>query len=162
MTKTTSHTGKAILIYVLTAFTIGLITGWIRYWAGFYVLLQGTITGLLIPWVSHRFPSGREKIPGDASFKLAILLFSLFMIGQATGFGLAQPWFDPAGWLMRVIEGKTSESVFGIFSTGGVVHEFYSNGLNDGFWLILSIFDMLFMFFFLLISLPAKANKKRS
>lgn len=153
---------KSILTYALVAFLTGMVMGWIRYWVGYYVLLQGIIAGLFIPWIIHKLPGGSLKILYDKSFQLSILLFLLFMTGQATGFGLAQPWFDPTGWLTRILNGKTTESVFGIFSTGGVVHQYYSNGLHGGFWALLTIFDMVFMFFFLLISLPPKSVKKKS
>ncbi len=162
MKKTSKHTVKNILTYVFIALLIGLLTGWIRYWTGYYVLLQGILAGLLISWTIHQLPGGREKILSDASFKLTALLFLSFMVGQAIGFGWAQPWFDPAGWVTRILNGKTSESVFGIFSTGGVVHEFYSNGVNDGFWIVLSLLDLAFMFFLLLVSLPPKTAKKKS
>ncbi len=152
---------KTFVKWLLIAFAVGLVFGWIRYWIGYYILLQGIIAGLMIPWAIHNTKGGDAKILSDASFKLSVLLFFMFMIGQAVGFGLAQPWFDPMGWLARVMDGKTSESVFGIFSTGGVVHDFYSNGLNGGFWLFLSLFDMAFMFFFLLIYLPPKTIKKK-
>lgn len=161
MGQTNKPSVKTFTKWLLIAFAIGLVFGWIRYWIGYYILLQGIIAGLMIPWAIHKTKGGDAKILSDASFKLSVLLFFMFMIGQAVGFGLAQPWFDPFGWLARIMDGKTSESVFGIFSTGGVVHDFYSNGLNGGFWMFLSLFDTAFMFFFLLISLPPKTVKKK-
>ncbi len=82
------------------------------------------------------------------------------MISQAVGFGIAQPSFDPLGWPGRVWNGDTMESIFGVFSTGGVAHQAFSEGLSGGFWLFLSFIDIIFMFFFILISLPSKKIKK--
>jgi len=159
-----SHSKKqlfsSILLWILIAAGIGLTVGWIRYWIGYYILLQGIISGMLIPWAIHRIPKDRQMILADATFKMSIVTFFSFMVGQAIGFGLAQPWFEPIGWLMRILDDKTVESVFGIFSTGGVTHQFYANGLNGGFWVILSLIDLAFMFFFILISLPRKSVRK--
>lgn len=84
------------------------------------------------------------------------------MIAQAIGFGLAQPMFDPFSWFYRVWDGQTSESVFGIFTTGGGIHETFSGGLSGGFWALLLFIDLFFMFFFILVSLPLLTNKKKS
>ena len=147
--------------WILITIIIGLIFGWIRYWIGYYILLQGIAVGFLISWVIRKTENNDQSLLGEHTFKIAVLLFFSFLIGEALGFGLAQPVFDPTGWLSRMWDGKTAESVFGIFSTGGVAHHTFSDGMNGGFWIFLSLFDMAFMFFFILISLPRKTIKNK-
>ena len=146
---------KCIVIAALT----GLVFGWVRYWIGYYILIQGVIAGLLIPWMVKKTAGNHLDAISAIRFKLAILLFLSFMTAQALGFGLAQPVFDPFNWVVRVWNGDTSESVFGIFSTGGVVHGTFSEGVSGGFWVLLSIIDLFFMFFFLLVSMPLTPKK---
>ncbi|MGQ8335788.1 hypothetical protein ACUNWD_04500 [Sunxiuqinia sp. A32] len=153
---------SAVFKWILIAVSIGLITGWVRYWIGYYVLLQGVIAGLLIPWLVKKTASGQLEALSDVRFKIAILLFFAFMIAQAFGFGLAQPKFDPFNWFGRVWNGDTFESVFGIFSTAGVVHQTFAEGLSGGFWVFLSAIDVAFMFFFILVSLPIVTSKSKS
>ena len=153
---------SAILKWILVAVIIGAIIGWIRYWIGYYILVQGVLVGLLIPWLIGQIAQHQKEALANVRFKMSIVLFFSFMIAQAFGFGLAQPVFDPFNWLYRVWDGQTSESVFGIFSTGGVVHEAFSGGLSEGFWALLSFIDLFFMWFFILVSLPLPTNKKRS
>ena len=153
---------SALLKWIGIAILTGLIVGWVRYWIGYYVLIQGVIVGLIIPWLIGKTAQDQKEALANVRFKMAILLFFSFMIAQAFGFGLAQPVFDSFNWLVRVWNGDTTESVFAIFSTGGVVHSTFSEGLNGGFWVLLSFIDLFFMFFFILISLPLTSNKKRS
>ncbi len=120
------------------------------------------LVGLLIPWVVSKTTEGKHQTISDFRFKIALLLFFIFMIGQAIGFGLAQPVFDPFNWLGRVWNGETVEFVFGIFSTGGVVHETFSGGMSGGFWVLLSFIDLCFMFFFILVSMPLTSKKVKS
>lgn len=160
-------TFKSITIYtfakwILIALIIGLIFGWVRYWIGYYILLQGIAAGLLMAWAVKRIAKEQQQqFLINIRFKMTIILFFSFMIGQAVGFGFAQPVFNPLGWFGRVWNGDTTESIFGIYSTGGVAHQAFSEGLSGGFWLFLSLFDLAFMFFFMLISMPLKTNKKR-
>ena len=149
---------KIIAIALFTGFAIG----WIRYWVGYYILLQGVLVGLLIPWLVNKISKSHQKNLSTIRFKIALLLFFFFMIGQAIGFGWAQPVFDPFNWFARVWNGDTVESVFGIFSTAGVVHQAFAKGLNGGFWLLLTIIDLFFMFFFILISMPLNFKKSQS
>ncbi len=162
MTESKQTTLLALSTWILVAFVIGLITGWIRYWIGYYVLLQGIVVGCSISWGVHKIATKQQPILSKAQFKISILLFFSFMMAQAVGFGLAQPRFNSLGWLSRIWEGQTVESVFGIFSTGGVAHHAFAEGLSGGFWLFLSLFDLAFMFFFLLITLPPKTTKSTS
>ncbi len=153
---------SALAKWLLVALLFGLAFGWIRYWIGYYILLQGIAAGLLIAWAVKRVASGQQQFLINFRFKITVALFFSFMIGQAVGFGFAQPVFDPLGWFGRVWTGDTTESVFGIFSTGGVAHQTFSEGLSGGFWLFLTLFDTAFMFFFMLVSMPLKINKKQS
>ena len=162
MSKSEKTPIAALTKWVFVALVLGFIFGWIRYWIGYYILLQGIAAGLLIAWAVKKIAKDQQQSLINIRFKMTIILFFSFMIGEAVGFGFAQPVFDPLGWFGRVWNGDTSESVFGIFSTGGVAHQAFSGGLNGGFWLFLSLFDLIFMFFFMLISMPLKTNKKRS
>jgi len=152
----------SLVKWLLIAGVTGLVFGWIRYWIGYYVLIQGVIAGLLIPWMVKKAAPNQLEAISDIRFKMALLLFFSFMVAQAIGFGMAQPVFDPFNWVARVWNGDTTESVFGIFSTGGVVHQTFSEGLSGGFWAFLWFFDISFMFFLMLVSLPLTTNKKRS
>jgi len=153
---------SALLKWIGIALIVGLAFGWIRYWIGYYILIQGVLAGLLIPWLIGKTAQDQKEALTNVRFKMSIVLFFSFMIAQALGFGLAQPVFDPFNWFYRVWDGQTSESVFGIFSTGGVVHETFSGGLSGGFWVLLSFIDLFFMWFFILVSLPLPTNKKKS
>ena len=153
---------SSFLKWILIAITTGFAVGWIRYWIGYYILIQGILSGWLIGWLVCKTAQNQNEALSDIRFKMAILLFFSFMIAQALGFGLAQPVFDPFNWVYRVWNGQTTESVFGIFSTGGVVHQTFSEGLSGGFWIFLWFIDTSFMFFFLLISLPLTPKTKIS
>lgn len=160
-TKSNKISTSSVLKWMVIAVFTGLVFGWIRYWIGYYVLIQGIIAGLFIPWMVKKTDTNQSHALSNIRFKMASLLFFSFMIAQSIGFGLAQPLFDPFNWLFRVWEGQTSESVFGIFSTGGVVHETFSGGISGGFWLILSLIDLFFMFFFILVSMPLTTKKTK-
>lgn len=152
----------SLLKWILIAVLTGLFFGWIRYWIGYYILIQGVIAGLLIPWMVKNTAANQLEALSNIRFKMATLLFFSFLIAQALGFGLAQPVFDPFNWFVRVWNGDTTESVFGIFSTAGVVSQTFSEGLSGGFWLFLSMIDMFFMFFFILVSMPLTTKKAKS
>lgn len=152
----------SLLKWILIAVLTGLVFGWIRYWIGYYILLQGVIAGLLIPWMIKKTAVSQMEALSNIRFKMALLLFFAFIIAQALGFGLAQPVFDPFNWFARVWNGETTESVFGIFSTAGVVSQTFSEGLSGGFWLFLSMIDLFFMFFFILVSMPLTSKKAKS
>jgi F0F1-type ATP synthase assembly protein I len=153
---------SSLLKWVLIAVLAGLVFGWIRYWIGYYILIQGVIVGLLIPWLVKKTAETQMQALSNIRFKMALLLFFTFMIGQAVGFGVAQPVFDPFKWFARVWSGDTTESVFGIFSTAGVVSQTFSEGLSGGFWLLLTAIDLFFMFFFILVSMPLTSKKAKS
>ena len=126
--------------------------GWLRYWLGFFVLAQGAAAGLLIAWIIGRFGpvKGGPPHPGfGAAAACAALWFAAFQAGLALGIGLAQPWFEPLGWLGRIWDGKSSEFVFGVAASGGV-HRGFAQGARGWFWLVLSLVDWSIMYFFLL------------
>lgn len=149
------------LKWILIAALIGIVFGWIRYWIGYYILIQGVVAGLLISWMVKKTAVNQMEALSNIRFKMAILLFVSFMIAQALGFGLAQPVFDPFNWFARVWNADTTESVFGIFSTAGVVSQTFSEGLSGGFWLLLTAIDLFFMFFFILVSMPLTTKKAK-
>lgn len=159
MTQSKKLSFSALIKWIIVALIVGFVFGWVRYWIGYYVLLQGITAGLLVSSIVKKVAVRQQQSFVDFRFKIAIVLFFSFMIAQVIGFGTAQPTFDPFGWFGRVWQGDTSESVFGIFSTGGVAHQAFSEGLSGGFWLFLSLFDLAFMFFFILVSLPLKISK---
>jgi hypothetical protein len=151
-----------LLKWIAIAIITGLVFGWIRYWIGYYILIQGVMAGLLISWMVKKTAGNQTEALSNIRFKMVVLLFFSFMIAQAFGFGMAQPVFDPFNWLARVWDGDTTESVFGIFSTAGVVSQTFSEGLNGGFWLLLSLIDMFFMFFLMLVTMPLTTKKMKS
>ena len=153
---------SGVLKSLIIAVFLGLIFGWVRYWIGYYILIQGVIAGLLIPWVVVQFIPERKNALAQIRFKMALILFFTFMIGQMIGFGWAQPVFDPLNWVGRVWNGDSNESVFGIFSTAGVVSRTFSEGVSGGFWLLLTVIDLFFMFFFILVSMPLTSKKVKS
>ncbi len=159
--KSKSISTLSLLKWILIAVLTGIVFGWIRYWIGYYILIQGVIAGLLISWMVKKTAVTQMEVLANIRFKMAILLFLAFMIAQALGFGLAQPVFDPFNWLIRVWNSDTSESVFAIFSRAGVTHHTFSEGLSGGFWLLLSIIDLFFMFFFILVSMPLTTKKAK-
>jgi len=154
--------GGLLVKWIVVSIVTGLVFGWVRYWIGYYILIQGVIAGLIIPWMLKKTAPNQLDAISSIRFKMAVLLFLVFMFAQAVGFGMAQPVFDPFNWVARVWNGDTSESVFGIFSTGGVVHGTFSEGVSGGLWVLLSLIDLFFMFFFMLVSMPLTTKKVKS
>jgi hypothetical protein len=150
---------------VVLAIIIGAMAGWGRYWYGYFVLGQGTFVGLFIPWAATILcpPAATPiKIPEKpGSITLVFILFACFMIAQAIGFGLAQPWFDPLGWLGRVSQHGTKETVWGISLLGGAAAKNFQLGVNGGFWIFLNLFDLFFMVFFLLVGINSQPEGKK-
>jgi hypothetical protein len=142
---------KTLFSGLAAAIVMGLVLGWFRYWLGFFVLIQGAAVGSAVAWSMKRFgPNGGAKRahPGFLpSLGVACLFFTVFEAAHMTGFGLAQPWFDPAGWLGRILSGTTSEYVFGLAATAGV-HRGFALGLSGGWWIIFNMVDWAVMFFF--------------
>jgi len=153
------------VVGILLAFVVGVIAGWGRYWYGYFVLGQGTIVGLFIPWAatilcSKTLPPRRTmKNPG--AIRQVLILFFCFMIAQAIGFGMAQPWFDPVGWLGRVSQHGTKETVWGISLLGGAAAKNFQLGMNGGFWIFLNLFDLFFMAFFMLVGINSQPEEKQ-
>ncbi len=150
---------------IASAFAAGCIAGWTRYWYGYFVLGQGILAGLFIPWAAKtfcsRFIQPKKKVKSLGSMTLVMILFICFMMAQAIGFGMAQPWFDPVGWLGRVIEHGTKETIWGISLLGGVAARNFQMGINGGFWIFLNLFDLFFMCFFLLVGVNSWQKDKK-
>lgn len=156
---------RRLAIGIFLALAVGAIAGGIRYWYGYFVLGQGTMVGLFIPWAANMLcpkdlPPGKTlKIPG--SMMQVLILFICFMIAHAIGFGMAQPWFDPLGWLGRVLQDQTRETVWGISLMGGVAAKNFQLGVNGGFWIFLNLFDLFFMGFFLLVGVNSQPEGRQ-
>ena len=154
-----------LMVGIVLALAAGAIIGWGRYWYGYFVLGQGTLVGLFIPWATtiicskSLHPRKTMKKPG--SMTLVLILFASFMLAQSIGFGMAQPWFDPAGWLSRVIQHGTRETVWGISLMGGAVAKDFQLGVNGGFWIFLNLFDLFFMVFFLLVGINSQPEDRQ-
>ena len=134
---------------LIAAFTVGIVLGYLRYWLGFFVIAQGAVLGLLVPWLAVMLQGGQKPVhPGvKTALAVAVLWFAAANLGLLTGFGLAQPWFEPLGWLGRLLDNDTAEFVFGVASNAA-----YSRGVafgaQGGFWLLISCIDWAIMFFF--------------
>lgn len=140
---------QAILAGLAASLCLGLALGWLRYWFGFFVLAQGAVGGLLVAHLAGR-AGRRPPHPGfRAALAIALGWFAAFLVGLVLGFGLAQPWFEPLGWLDRLWRGRTVELVFGV-SAVGPVHNFFAQGAKGWFWLFLNLIDWLIMLVFLL------------
>ncbi|NCC25898.1 MAG: hypothetical protein EOM25_12015 [Deltaproteobacteria bacterium] len=138
---------------IVAALAVGMAMGWIRYWIGYFVLAQGAVAGLLIAWIMAGWARSRRVLLGHPGFGPALgvagAVFTAFMAGQVVGFGLAQPWFEPVGWLGRLLEGRSSEYIFGVAATAGI-HRGFAMGITGGWWIVFSLIDWAIMFFFLL------------
>ncbi len=112
---------RFILTGLVTAFLIGGLLGYLRYWIGFFIIAQGVCLGLMVPWLAVKWIGGTGPAhPGAGSAPLlALVWFLAAQAGLMVGFGLAQPWFEPLGWFGRVMDRKTAEFVFGIATNTG-------------------------------------------
>ncbi|MCB2187182.1 MAG: hypothetical protein KQJ78_12235 [Deltaproteobacteria bacterium] len=144
---------RTALAGLAAALVLGAAAGWLRYWLGFFVLAQGAVLGLTIAWLAAR--AGRSPGgggPAHPGFRLSLALaglwFAGFLVGQLMGLGLAQPWFDPLGWLARVWEDRSTEFSFGLAATGPI-HRAFALGVGGWFWLVLNLIDWAILFFFL-------------
>lgn len=156
MTQRNTLLRNPVLLAYCTVITLtfGIGFGVVRYWVGFLILFQSVVAATLIPWVLARSPASRRALSNHPGFKqallFALLLTMTFVIGQIIGIGLAQPWFDPLGWLSRILNGDSSEYLLGIAYTGSVARN-VATGVNEGFWIVLNLLDLFFLFFFFLI-----------
>lgn len=139
---------KAAIGGALAALLLGLGMGWLRYWMGFFVLAQGAVCGLLIAWLVRRITRAAISPENAVCLKLALLWFLIFQAGLAVGFGLAQPWFAPLGFLAQVLSGDGIEFAFGVMSSGGVQKGF-AMGAGGFMWVVFSLVDWAVMYFFL-------------
>ena len=142
---------NAFLVGVVISAVIGLGVGWVRYWIGFSVIIQGAIASALIAWLLAMYLK-RSLPPVNPSGRVALLLafvwLGVFWAAQVYGLGLAQPWFDPWGYFGRILEGDTRELAFGLTQTGGWTRGF-AGGFGGTFWIILNVLDGLIMYVFL-------------
>lgn len=150
---------------VVLAIVLGAIAGWVRYWYGYFVLGQGALVGLFIPWavniVCSRDLPPRKIMQKPGAMMQVLILFFCFMISQAIGFGMGQPWFDPVGWMGRIIQHETRETIWGISLLGGVAAKNFQLGVNGGFWIFLNLFDLFFMGFFLLVGINSQREDRQ-
>ncbi len=154
---------KWVMAGVISALIFGAVAGCFRYWFGYFILGQGCIAGLGIPWLMAVMAS-KNTIKKAGSKRSKTFVFSLFLLfcfmtAQAMGFGLSQPWFDPLGWVGRVIDGDTSEHIFGIATHSGIENRAFSMGANRWFWIFANLFDVFFMEFFLIIGINIQSEK---
>jgi hypothetical protein len=154
---------KLIVNGFLIALALGTLLGCLRYWTGFFVLAQGVCLGLLTPWLAIKTAGGQSpEHPGvKAALGIAVLWFISANSGLMLGFGLAQPWFEPLGWLGRIMDDDTAEFVFGVASTGGFSRG-VAMGAQGGFWLVLNAIDWAIMFFFMWIMPWNQKGAKRA
>ena len=62
---------ETFLVGILISALMGLATGWVRYWMGFFVLFQGVIASLLIVWLVGKYakknaPTANPCLPRDS------------------------------------------------------------------------------------------------
>jgi hypothetical protein len=142
---------ETFMVGILISALIGLATGWVRYWMGFFVLFQGVIASLLIAWLVGKYFKSRDSV-STPSNKIALLTalcwLAVFWVAQIYGLGLAQPWFDPWGYFGRILQGDAQETAFGLRATGGWARGF-GGGFGGGFWIFLNALDSVIMYLFL-------------
>lgn len=142
---------NAFLVGVVISAIIGLAVGWVRYWIGFCIMIQGAIASAIIAWLLGKFLKRRTP-PANPSGRVALLLpfvwLAVFWAAQVCGLGLAQPWFDPLGYFGRILAGDAREVAFGLTQAGGWTRGF-SGGFGGTFWIILNALDSLIMYVFL-------------
>jgi len=142
---------ETFLAGIVISALIGLATGWVRYWMGFFVLFQGVIASLLIAWLIGKYHKRDPSVlnPSNRTALMAALgWLVIFWVAQIYGLGLAQPWFDPFGYFGRILQGDAQEMAFGIKSTVGWAGGF-SGGFGGGFWVFLNALDSVIMYLFL-------------
>jgi Flp pilus assembly protein TadD len=134
------------------ALATGLLFGTLRYWQGYFVIAQGALAGLGIPWLTGLLlpRSIRDSTPQrlDFGFGSALLLLAMFLAAQMVGFGLSMPWFEPVEWLGKVLGGSATEYTFGVASHGGVQRGFAMGG-SGWLWVVMSMVDLGVMLIFL-------------
>ena len=122
---------ETFLAGIVISALIGLATGWVRYWMGFFVLFQGVIASLLIAWLIGKYHKRDPSVlnPSNRTALMAALCWLIvFWVAQIYGLGLAQPWFDPFGYFGRILQG---------------------GGFGGGFWVFLNALDSVIMYLFL-------------
>jgi hypothetical protein len=142
---------EAFLVGIVISALVGLATGWVRYWMGFFVLFQGVIASLLIAWLVGKYlkRSAPSLNPSNGTALLVALAWLVsFWAAQIYGLGLAQPWFGPLGYFGRILQGDARETSFGFAATAGWARGFHG-GFGGVFWVILNVIDSAIMYLFL-------------
>lgn len=144
---------KALAVGLMAALCLGVAAGWLRYWFGVFILLQGAAVGLLVAFMAGRSYRGGGQEPRHPGFSralgISLVWLCAFLVGELIGIGLAQPWFEPVGWLGRLLSGRTAEHAFGVAATGPI-HRGFSLVLSGWSWVVLNAIDVAMMFFFFL------------
>ncbi len=158
-----SNFSRWLVCGIVSAFIVGIIMGFVRYWAGCFILFCGVVAGYVTVVFSSILVGSicisKKEFLKTKTFRMVLAMFIVFIIGELLGFGLAQPWFDPIGFFGRVVAGRTSEMTFVVGMTGGIIGKHFIFGVNKGFWVFLNMIDILFMLFFMLITLNIKMEK---
>ncbi|MGD1100672.1 MAG: hypothetical protein ABSA59_01290 [Terriglobia bacterium] len=152
---------ETFLSGIVISALIGLATGWVRYWMGFFVLFQGVIASLLIVWLIGKYRKHGSPVPSPSNrtaLMAALGWLITFWVAQIYGLGLAQPWFDPFGYFGRILQGDAKEMAFGIKAIAGWARGF-GGGFGGGFWVFLNVLDSAIMYLFLFrLPWPARAG----
>jgi len=138
-----------MITILVPALLTGLMLGALRYWIGFFVIGHALFAALAATWIAGCLTRSTTSFRPWHGILAAVVLLA----GEAVGFGLAQPWFDPLGWLVRVVSGDTVEYLFGIALVGGTVGRNFQMGVGGGFWLLFTLIDLIFFLLFMMIGL---------
>lgn len=133
---------------------LGVAVGMLRYWFGFFVLIQGAAMAGLVAWGVAAFCAGGGQAgkgpahPGPAlALRHALLWTACFVVAECVGMVAVLPGRDVPSWLLRVLEGDAAEPVFGIAATGPV-HRAFAGGASGVFWVALNAIDLAIMLIF--------------
>ena len=144
--------GRVVAVGLGLSLAVGLLLGWARYWTGYFVLFQGLAGGLAIALGAPALAGAKRggiPFPGAGTgLEIALAWFAVFQAGQALGYGLAQPWFAPVGWFLKVLNGQAVEFVFGVKASAGVLGDF-AMGAHGFLWVVFTLVDWAVMLFFL-------------
>ncbi|WP_300360986.1 hypothetical protein [Hydrogenimonas sp.] len=142
---------------ILTTFLTGILFGVFRYWVGFFVLGHAFFAPLAAMWLASRFYTASEPF----RMRDGLLVITVLLIGEMLGFGLSQPWFDPHGWFLRVLDGDTAEHIFGIALIGGAVGRDFAMGVEGGWWAFFNLLDLFFLFLFTMFGLNSFVYREK-
>ncbi|WP_201353151.1 hypothetical protein [Hydrogenimonas urashimensis] len=138
-------------------FMAALLAGLFRYWFGFFPLAHALFLGLGSAWFASLFYR-QERTAGK---RTVFAILATLLVGELAGFGMAQPWFDPLGWLSRVLQSDTTEEIFGLALMGGRIGRNFQLGTGGGFWVLFNLIDALFLLFFVMTGVNTFVYRKR-